>query len=164
MLLETVNEARQGSHKATSTRKQKCSIDDAHSFINDDFIGEDESFAIERESIQFNHDRLHLLNVTNGGTSALSCGNRCGTLRPVPLEAWGHGDLKGARLWLLGKGACNGSIGTIHEDCLARARNFGGRRKWQRWRLDEIAVVIVVNIVVEANARSKCRRCRRGES
>lgn len=98
MLLETVNEARQGSHKTTSTCKQKCSVDDAHSFINDDFIGEDESFAIERESIQFNHDRLYLLNVANGGTSALSCGNRCGTLCPVPLEAWGHGDLKGARL------------------------------------------------------------------
>lgn len=110
---------------ATFIRGQENSVDNAHSFIDDDFIGEDESLAIKGEPIQFNHDRLHLLNMTNGGASALSCGNRGGALRPVPLEAWGHSDLKGARLWLLREGSCNGSIGAIHEDCLARARDLG---------------------------------------
>lgn len=122
-----MKEARQGSHMATFIRGQESSVDNAHSFIDNDFIGEDESLAIKGEPIQFNHDRLHLLNMTNGGASALGCGNRGGTLRPVPLEAWGHSDLKGARLWLLGEGSCNGSIGAIHENRLARARDLGGR-------------------------------------
>lgn len=121
-----MKETRQGSHMATSTPRQKSSVDDAHSFIDDYLIGEDEPLAVKGEPIQFNHDRLHLLNMTNGGASALSCRNRGGTLRPVPLEAWRHGDLKGACLWFLGEGSCNGSIGTIHEDCLARARDLGG--------------------------------------
>lgn len=104
---------------------KKSSVDDAHPFIDDDFISEDEALAVKGEPIQFNHDGLHFLNMTNGGTSALSCGNRGGTLCPVPLEAWGHSNLKGACLWLLGEGSCNGSIGAIHEDCLARARDLG---------------------------------------
>lgn len=142
------------------------SVHDAHSLIDNDFIGEDESFAIEGESIQFYHDRFHLLNVANGCTSALGCGNRCGTLCPVPLVAWRHCDLECAGLLFLGQARSNGSsVRAILKDCFTGARDLGWRRKWQRRRLDEITVIVVIiDVVIEADARSEGRWCRCGES